>query len=146
MKSLSFMVVLNPISFLERSDWKSFSITSSVLLLIVTFMLSFFECITRSSSLSLEDIKLIAIVNWFFHVSYFLRSFMIFFRYGLNLLTCSTTNSVFFLSPLLSCSRITYSYWFVMLFFFMLRKVLIVSFSFFSLKRFLIASILVSST
>ena len=116
MKSLSFMVVLNPISFLERSDWKSFSITSSVLLLIVTFMLSFFECITRSSSLSLEDIKLIAIVNWFFHVSYFLRSFMIFFRYGLNLLTYSTTNSVFFLSPLLSCSRVTYSYWFIMLF------------------------------
>ena len=30
-------------------------------------MLSFFKCITRSSSLSLEEIKLIAIVNLLFH-------------------------------------------------------------------------------
>ena len=39
-------------------------------------MLSFFECITHSSLLSLEDIKLTAIVNWFLHVSDFSRLFV----------------------------------------------------------------------
>ena len=46
-------------------------------------ILSLFEWITRFSSRSLEEIKLIAIVNWIFHVSDFLRSFMISFKYGL---------------------------------------------------------------
>ena len=34
-------------------------------------VLSLFECIMHSSSLSLEEIKLIAIVNWIFHGSNF---------------------------------------------------------------------------
>ena len=65
-------------------------------------MLSNFECITRSSALSsLGEIKSIAIVNWIFHVSDFLRLFMISFKYGLNLSRYSLTDSVLFLSPLL---------------------------------------------
>ena len=36
-------------------------------LLIMISMLSFSECITCSSSLSLEEVKLIAIVNWILH-------------------------------------------------------------------------------
>ena len=36
-------------------------------LLIMISMLSFSECITCSSSLSLEEVKLIAIVNWVLH-------------------------------------------------------------------------------
>ena len=44
---------------------------SSALSLIVISMLSPFECITHSSSLSLEEIKLIAIVNWIFYLSDF---------------------------------------------------------------------------
>ena len=56
-----------------RSDLKSFSITSSALLQTMISMLSLFECILRSSSLSLEEIKLIAIVNWIFHMPDFLR-------------------------------------------------------------------------
>ena len=48
--------------------------------------LSLFEWITCSSSLSLEDIKLIAIVNWTFYVLDFLRSFLISFQNDLILL------------------------------------------------------------
>ena len=65
-------------------------------------MLSLFECITSSSSLSLENVKIIAIVNWIFYVSDFLRLFMIAFKYGLILLKCSSIDSIYFLSPLLS--------------------------------------------
>ena len=39
-------------------------------------MLSLFECITRSSSVSIEEAKLIAIGNWILHVSEFLQFFM----------------------------------------------------------------------
>ena len=47
-------------------------------------MLSLFECITRFSSLSIEEIKLFAIVNWIFHVSDFLRLFIMSFKYILQ--------------------------------------------------------------
>ena len=67
-------------------------------------MLSLFECITHSLSLSLEDVKLTASVNWIFHVLFFWRSFMIF-----NITVTST---------------ISYTSWFVIIFFlFMFRKV-----------------------
>ena len=49
--------------------------------------------------------SLIFIINWIFHVSDFLRSFMISFKYGLVLLRYSSTDTVF-LSPLL-----LYSIW-----------------------------------
>ena len=67
-------------------------------------MLLLFECITRFSSLSLEDIQLIAIANLTFRVSDFLRLFMISFKCGLILLRYSSIDSVLFLSPLLSDS------------------------------------------
>ena len=44
-------------------DLKISSITSSASSLIMISMISLFECITRSSSLSIEAIKLFAIVN-----------------------------------------------------------------------------------
>ena len=68
------------------------------------FMLLLFECITHSSPLSIEEIKLFAIVNWIFQVSDFLRLFMMCFKYGLTLLRDSSTDSVLFESPLLSYS------------------------------------------
>ena len=69
-------------------------------------MLTLFDCIRHSSSISpLEEIKLIVIVNWIFHVWNVLRSFMIYFKYGLTLLRYSSTDSVLFLSPLLSYSK-----------------------------------------
>ena len=46
-----------------RTDLKSFLIASSALSLIMISLLSLFECIAHSLSLSLEEIKLIAIVN-----------------------------------------------------------------------------------
>ena len=49
------IVVSKPISYLE--------ITSSALSLIMISMLSLFECTKHSPSVSLKDIKLIAIVN-----------------------------------------------------------------------------------
>ena len=61
-------------------------------------MLSFFECIKRSSSVSLEDTRLIATVNWIFHVSDLSM-------YGLILLRYASIDSVLFLSPVLSYSR-----------------------------------------
>ena len=60
-----------PIWFLERSDWKSAFITSSALWLIMISMLPLFEFITHFWLLSLEKIKLIAIVNLIFKVSDF---------------------------------------------------------------------------
>ena len=81
------------------SESKSSFITSSVSSFIMISMLSLFECITRSSSLSKEEIKLFAIVNCTFHVS-----FMISFKYGLILLKYSSTYSVLFLPLLLSYS------------------------------------------
>ena len=58
-------------------------------------MLSFFECITRSRSLPMKEIALFAIVNWIFHVSDFLRLFMMTFKYDfINKLKFDTqTNS-----------------------------------------------------
>ena len=67
-------------------------------------MSSLVEYIACSPSLSLEETKLIAIVNWIFHVSDLLRSFIMSFKYGLILLRYSLTDSVLFLSPLLSYS------------------------------------------
>ena len=85
-KSLPLIDVSNPICYLLRTDSKRFSINSYTLSLIMISMLSFFECITHSLSFSLEEIKLIAIVNWIFHVSEFLRLFVMCFKYGLILL------------------------------------------------------------
>ena len=65
MNSLPSIDVSNPILYLERIDWKSSSITSSSLSLIISSMLSLPECITHSSSVS--QFKLIAIVNWIFY-------------------------------------------------------------------------------
>ena len=67
-------------------------------------ILSLFECITRSSSVSLEEIKLIAIAIWIFQVSDFVRLFMISFKYDLILLRHYSDDSVLFLSLLPSYS------------------------------------------
>ena len=99
-KSLPLIDVSNPIWYLERSNWKFFSITSFALSLIMILMLLPFKCITLSSSLSLKEIKLIAIVNWIFHVLDFLGTFT-FFKYGLILSRYYSTGSILFLSPLL---------------------------------------------
>ena len=90
-----------PIWYLHSSDSKRSSINSSALSLIMISLLSLFECITRSSSLPLKEIKLIAIVNWGFHVSDF---FMMFFKYGLIILRYSSIDCVLFLPSLLSYS------------------------------------------
>ena len=66
-----------------RKDTKSFLTTSSALSVIMISLLSLFECIMHSSSLSLEQIKLVAVANWIFHVPDFLRLFMISFKYEL---------------------------------------------------------------
>ena len=68
-KSLILIYVSNPIWYLLKIDPKNISRTSFALSLILIFMLSRFECIISSSSLSLEEIKLIAIVNSIFPLS-----------------------------------------------------------------------------
>ena len=72
--------------YLFLSQWKNTSILSSASSLIMTSMLLLLECITRSSSLSMEQIKLFAI-------------------YKVNSSTCYfSTGTVLFLSSLLSYS------------------------------------------
>ena len=73
--------------------------TLSASSLIMISMLSLFECITHSLSLSIQETKLFAIGNSIFHVSYFLRLLMMSFKYGLILLRYSSTDSLLFLSP-----------------------------------------------
>ena len=94
-------------------------------------MLSHFECTTSPSSLSIEEIKLIAIVSLIFHD--FFRLFMS-FKYDLILLEYYSTDSVLFLSLLLFVfniivtPQITYSNRVIKLFcFFMLKKILNIS-------------------
>ena len=73
----------NPIWCLEKNDWKCSSESLSSFALIIMSLLSLFECITLWL---LEDIKLIAIVNWIFHASDFsLRIFTISCKRGLKL-------------------------------------------------------------
>ena len=67
-------------------------------------MLPHFRCIIRFWQMSLEEIKLITVVNWFFHVSDFLRVFMMYFKYGLISPRNSLIDRVLFLLPLLSYS------------------------------------------
>ena len=100
---LSTFHQLFQIIFIPALEWfKSSSITSSAWSIIMISMLLLFECITGSSSLpSLEEIKIIVIVNWIFYVSDFLRSFMISFKYGLISLRCCSAGNALFLSPLL---------------------------------------------
>ena len=75
MEKLTTLIdVSNPIWYLERNDSKISSIASSALSLIMISMLSLLECITRSSLVSLEEIKLTAIVNGIFHVDIFLSN------------------------------------------------------------------------
>ena len=115
----------------------------------------------------MKEIKLFTIVNWVFHVSDVLRLFLMSFKYGLISLRYSSTDSVLFLSLLLSIAvtfvfniivspKINYSYWFIIIlfFFFMFKKIflislyilpLITSISFFNLKRFLISLLVVPS-
>ena len=69
--------------------------------LITMSMLSLFECIKRSLSVFSEDIKLIAIVDWVFHVSNFWRLFSILLSYGLILFRYSSIDNVLILSLLL---------------------------------------------
>ena len=65
-------------------------------------ILSLFECIACSSSVSLEETKLTAVASWIFQVSDVLRSLMIFLKYRLILLRYSSVDRVSFLSPSLS--------------------------------------------
>ena len=122
-------------------------------------ILSLFECITCSSSLPTEEIKLFAIVNWIFHVSDFLSLFMFIYLYsfkcGLILLRYSSTDSILFLSLLLSYPKIIYSNWFTIISFFFILKRFLISlsiislialYSFSSLKKFPISLITFSSS
>ena len=87
--------------YLFLSQSKSCFITSSASTLIMIYMLSLFEWMAHSSSLSIKEMKLFAIVNWIFHILDVLRLCMMSFNYGLILCRYSLTNSVLLLSLLL---------------------------------------------
>ena len=89
-------------------------------------MLSLFECITCSSVLCLEELKLIATVNRIFYGLGFLRLSFMYFKYDLILLRYSSTVVVFsitvtFIFYIIITSKITYLYWFIITFYFMLK-------------------------
>ena len=69
--------------YLFLSESKSYLVTSFASSLIMISTFSFFECITPSASLSIKEIKITAIVSWIFHVSDFLRLFVMPFKYGI---------------------------------------------------------------
>ena len=83
--------------YLFLSDLKGSSIISSISSLIIVSMLSLFEWITFSWSLSIEENTLVAIVNWIFHVWNFYTLFMISFKFPLILLRYSSTEIFLFL-------------------------------------------------
>ena len=99
---LSSILTYFDLSILSES--KGSFITSCASLLIMISILSLFECITYSSSLSMEEIKFFAIVDLLSPPSEFLRLFMMLFKNGLILLRYSSSDSVLFLSMLLSYS------------------------------------------
>ena len=68
--------ILNYFGYLFLSKSKISFITSSASSLIMISMLSLFQSIPHSFSFYIEEIKLFAVVNWIFHVSYFFRLFM----------------------------------------------------------------------
>ena len=92
----------NSVWYLKRGDPKSLLTTSFALSYDTNFILLLFECITHSSSSSLEEIKVIAIVNWMFYVYDFGRLIIMFLKYSLILSNYSFTDRFLFLSPLLS--------------------------------------------
>ena len=116
-------------------------------------MLLLFDYITRSSSLSLEEVKLSAIVNWIFHVSDFLGIFIIFFNFIKILFKWWWLNSIK-VTFINYYSKNYLIYWFITIFFLMLKKVpnisnysVLIAFFlfFFSLKTFFTFLIIVSS-
>ena len=102
MKLLPLIDVSKEIWYLERSDSKSSLATSFALPYNIFFILSLFKCITSSSSKSLDERKLTAIVNWIFYVSDILGLIIISLKYGLILSKYSYTDRFLLLSPLLS--------------------------------------------
>ena len=100
-------------------------------------MVSLFEYITCSSLLStLEEIKLIVIVNWIFDVFDFLRLFMVpfnmvyFYQDILQLIIFYFYHHYFILNIVITSNTI-YIYWFIIIFYFflILQKILNIFFS-----------------
>ena len=116
------------------SESKSSFINSSASLLIMISMLSLFESITRSSPLSMEEIKLFPIVNWVFHVSHFLKLFNV-FQIWSNFIKisfnwqCFISITTTFVFSIIVTRKISYSYWFIIyfFFFFMLKNIFNIS-------------------
>ena len=84
-------------------------------------MLSLFECMRRSSALSLGEIKLIGIGYWVCHFSDFLRLFIMSSKNGLISSRYSLIHRIFFINivfifGIIIAWKIIYSYWFVIMF------------------------------
>ena len=97
-----------------------------------------FECITWSSSLSKEKIKLFAIVNWVFHASDSSRLFIlssnfieIFFNWYSFIHI--TVTSIF---NIIVTLNIIYSYWFIIIFFFFMLKKILIMFKYYIFNSF----------
>ena len=122
MKSLPFIDVSNPIWYLLRSDSKRSFITSSVFPWIKISELSLFECITRSSSVSLEEVKLIAncYLNFprFFEIIYDVSQVWFHFIQVFFDLWGFVSIIITFIFDIIVAIKVTYSYWFVIIFLF----------------------------
>ena len=131
------------LNLIFRKKWlEMFFYNPSALSLIIISMLSLFKCMTCFLSVSFPAIKLIAIFNWVFEVSDFLRLFMTSFKCGLLRLIGSLF--VFYLLPLI-CNNLLLA---VIISSYLTSLIIpssIALFSFFSLKIFFISLILLSS-
>lgn len=83
--------------YLERSKLKSSSKISSELSYVITSILCLFEHIVNSSSVPLEEIKLILIVNWIFQISAFCKIITIPSQYSLILFRLIDLVDIFYL-------------------------------------------------
>ena len=94
---------------LERFFYKFICFTINHYFFVILWM------IVCSSSLSLEEIKLIAIANWIFHVLDLLRLFMMSMRYSLmdGVSFVFTTTFIF---DMIVLPKITYPYLFLIFF------------------------------
>ena len=113
---------LNYFDIYQEVIHKSFSVTSPTLTLILISLLSLFECITRSSSLTLEELllqKLPTLAGWFIIILFVMLrrfiNFFILFSYSKSISYIFNYIGIYFFSQ---SKMISYSFTYVFLYFF----------------------------
>lgn len=107
---------------MSSKKWFKKFFSKLICLLIIISVLSLSEWITRSSSTYLEEIQLTVIANWIFLVWFYLRLFMVSFKFGLISSMYSLIDSLIlivitFMYNIVVATKASYCYWFSIIFF-----------------------------